>query len=74
MTNQLAAPGGADMDAHRADMLAQAAATRAQFRAMVEAVRALLADQPSPNAVRTTGRRLAATISEITEDIAGGRG
>lgn len=74
VTNQLAAPGGADMDAHRADMLAQAAATRETFATFVSATRALLRDQPSGRSVWAQARRLNAVVDEIAKDMAGGRG
>lgn len=62
-----------DGDVHRAQVLARAAATRGHFADLVTAARALLDDQPSPNAVHATARRLAATVNEVARDVIEGR-
>lgn len=72
--NELANVGGADMDARRADMLAQVQATRETFAAFVAAARALLREQPSGRSVWAQARRLTAVVNEIAKDMAGGRG
>lgn len=73
VTDQLANPGGGDVDAHRAQVLARAAATRSNFADLVTAARALLNDQPSSNLVWAQTRRLSLVIAEIAEDITGRR-
>lgn len=74
ITNDTAASDADQMDAHRAAMLAEAAATRETFTAFVTAARTLLAGQPSTNTVWAQARRLAAVVNEIATDVTGGRG